>query len=320
MPDVRVATLAKELREAAVDSVWRQWAAIGGTLTTSVPARAIVDPETLLLMTLWLVEHERRLWDALWSWVKMNSALLSMQRLRNLRGEFPPIVTRHLSDLAGARVGHAKDPRWRPLQERDPGRVPARSTKARAVEPSFSSWATLMLQLRRGMGVGVKADVLTVVLGLNAVTTEWANVASIAETLGYTPAAVRRAVDDLASARFIRQLDTSVGAGGAQRMFTGQPAAWTNVLGMGPSTPGWGHWRQRFGFLIETLDWLDRSQTRRLTQYAMDVTSREILTRHALAFRHDRVIDPLAFSVAELNFDYFIEASHAFMGWLRNRA
>jgi hypothetical protein len=276
-----------------------------------------VDPEALLLMSLWMQEHERRLEDVVWSWVKINSPLLSIQRLANIKSDFPPEVAGRLADLARHRVKVAKDHRWKSLQEGGTAAMTARGAKVRAVEPRFTDWSTLMLQLRLGMGVGVKADVLTLLLG-SSTPPGFAEVATIAGDLGYTTAAVRRAADDLGRARFLRSRDMPDTTRSTPRMFSGQPSAWTSLLGMKQSQPVWAYSRQRFGFLIEVLTWLDRVRAKTPTPYAMDVESRGILTRHARAFVQHEVVDPLGFATTELDFAYLERAARALTRWLKN--
>ena len=319
MPEPTAIALAKELREATLGYLWRQWRALGATVSSQNPARIIVDPEALILMSLWMLEHERRLSDVIWSWVDVNSPLLGIQRLANLRESFPPQVSHRLSALAQYRLVEAKDPRWKSLKTDKTEGLGERSTKVRAVQPRFNSWATLVLQLRLGLGVGVKADALAFVLGLNPAGSEWASVAMIADALRYTPAAVRRAADDLAKARFIRPLDTAESESAAQRMFSSQAADWARLLGLSVNQPGWGFWQERYLFIIDVLTWLDREENKPSSDYARDVAARDLLNKHGLALRKDRIVDPLEFASTDLSLAYLIQACKALMSWLNNQ-
>ncbi len=289
---------------------------MGATVSTGAMARAIVDPEVLILMSLWMVEDEQRLADVVWSWTTRNSPLLSIQRLRNLGTSFPAEVRARLSALAATRVAEG-DPRWKSLRTRKAEPLGERTGKARAVEPPLASWASLMLQLRLGLGVGVKADVLTFMLGSSNLTPEWASVATIADALGYTAAGVRRAADDLARARFIRSLDTTPGAKTSQRMFTGHPGSWNNVLGIGYEMPGWGYWRERCRFVIDLLTWLE-GEADRGTDYVRDVGAARLLKAHGATLRRDQVVDAIEYSDAELGFEYLAAAARSLMRWLEN--
>ncbi len=309
---------ADDLRQSTIDFLWRQWHTVGATTTGGAPTRAIIDPEALILMSLWMMEYERRLADLVTSWVHHNSALISIQRLGNLRSELPPIVARRLAGLAAQRTDEAKDIRWRSLRMDDAEDLGPRGNKIRAVTPRLTSWATLMIQLRMGMGVGAKADVLTFVLGLNLHPLEWASVATIADAVGYTPAAVRRVADDLAGARFIRALETANSDQGT-RMFSGTPATWAGTLGISHVTPGWGYWRERYRFIIDVLSWHDRERNDPTTAYARDVAAREILLRHRTALRKDWITEPLDAQGAELNLQYLESASRALVVFWKNQ-
>lgn len=312
-----VTALASELRQATLGQLWRQWRAVGATVSSPIPCRTIVDPEVLILMSLTMLEHERRLADVVWSWISVNHALVSVQRLGNLRGQFPDLAARRLAFVAGSRVDTEKDPRWKSLQMPAAERLEHRPARIRAVTPQFSSWATLQLQLRQGMGVGAKADVLSFVLGLNSNAAEWASVSMIAESIGYTTTAVRRVAEDLAAARFIRTLEVPDGDGAA-RMFSTHPAPWTSLLGVTYSQPGWGYWRERFQFAVEVLHWLNGEQTRPTSPYAQDVAARKILTRHGAALRRDRIVEPIEFAGAVLGRDYLVGAVRALITWWAN--
>ncbi len=311
--------LASKVRDATLRYLWRQWQSVGATVTGSGQANAIVDPEVLILVSLWMIDFEQRLADVTTSWVRINSSLLSIQRLGNLRDEFPKPVADRLSALAVVGMEDAKDLRWKSLRRSRPPELGARSNKVRAVEVRLSSWATLLLQLRRGMGVGAKADVLTFLLGTSGAQAEWANVASIADATRYTPAAVRRVADDLAAARFIRVPGTTESDRGLQRMYSADPPAWAQLLRIGVHQPGWGYWRERFLFIIELLNWMDGLSQREVSPYARDVEARELLNRHGAALLRDRVIDSIEFSGAELDMAYLERASLALASWIENR-
>ncbi|MEZ4457146.1 MAG: hypothetical protein R2882_11450 [Gemmatimonadales bacterium] len=317
MPEPSPADLANEYREGAAAYLWRQWKAIGASVSSPNPARPIVDPEALILMSLWAADYERRLSDMVWSWTLVNSSLISIQRLRNLKNSFPVVVRQRLASLAEARVA-AKDPRWNSLNRGSKTELHERGGKVRAAPPRYSTWATLMLQLRQGMGVGAKADALAFVLGLNNSPLEWASAAIISESIGYTPAAVRRVMEDLAAARFVRALDTAESESAPQRMFSPNADAWAILLGVSKNQPGWGYWPERYRFFIEVIGWLDELEKRPIKGYAMDVGAREILVRNGPTLRRDRVVDPIEFAEAEFNFGSLAQVGRAMIQWMAN--
>ncbi len=318
MPASSVTDLASEVRDASLKFLWRQWQAIGATVTGLGQASAIVDPEVLILTSLWMLDFEQRLADVTASWVRVNSSLLSIQRLRNLRDDFPKVVSNRLSALGAIGVEEGKDLRWASLRNRQAADLGARDNKVRAVEVGSPSWATLLLQLRRGLGVGVKADVLTFLIGTSGSEGDWSSVAMIAEATRYTPAAVRRVADDLAAARFIRVPSTADSDRGVQRMYNADPTAWAQLLRVGVAHIGWGYWRERFLFIMDILTWIDGFSEREVGPYARDVEARELLTKHNAAFLRARVVDPIAFSGAELGMAYLETATRALVSWMNN--
>ena len=314
-----VTDLASQAREACLQYLWRQWQAIGATATGLGEANAIVDPEVLVLTSLWMLDSEQRLADVTASWVKINSSLLSIQRLHNLRDDFPRTVADRLSALATIAIKEGKDPRWRSLTRRHAASLGVRENKIRAVDVGPPSWATLVLQLRRGFGVGAKADVLSFLIGTSGSQGDWSSVAMIAEATRYTPAAVRRVADELAAARFIRVPSTADSKRGVQRMYNADPKAWAQLLRVGVAQTGWGYWRERFLFLIDLLTWVQSLSGRAVSPYAQDVEARGLLTKHNAAFLLDRVVDPIDFSGADLGMAYLETVSHALLNWLVNR-
>ncbi len=318
MPEAMATDLANQVREAALSHLWRQWQAIGATATTSRQATAIVDPEALILMSLWMLEHEQRLGDVARSWVKVNSSLVSIQRLRNLRPQFPKSVSGALAALAEVGVEEAKDSRWESLRKRGTSPLEARANKTRSLEARFGAWSTLLLQLRRGMGVGAKADTLTFLLGTST-QAEWSSVTTIAEAVGYTPAAIRRVADDLAAARFIRVPGASESDRGIQRLYQAAPGAWAPLLRVSVQDPGWGHWRERYLLLIALLTWLEELDRRSVSAYARDVEAREILGRHAAAFLRNQVVAAVDFDRADHGAQYLEDVAHRLLGWIENR-
>src|SRR5258708_21623860 len=105
-------------REAAAGAAWTQWGAVFGVAASKRQARAIVDPEALLLGSLVLSEHEPRLRGVVGLWGLNQSRLLSVQRAKNLARLFPAGVRERLGAFAqGARM-RGGDARWRPLTRR----------------------------------------------------------------------------------------------------------------------------------------------------------------------------------------------------------
>lgn len=242
------------LAQAAARCAWVQWSAIGATtLHASAPSEDIVDIEALLLGSLGLAERVPRLQTLATDWTLENSQLLSIARLRALlAGPFKQAgVTIH--ELAQRVATEGGDARWRALA------IPERSTSSakdqrakthrRAMPPRWRGAETLLLQLRRGFGVGVKPDLLAILLGARGA---WVDAAQLADLSAYNVSAVRRSADDMASARFIES------SGGHSRAFRADVGAWNALL------PGSGQplWRRRADGFAFVLRWLNQAQAK----------------------------------------------------------
>ncbi len=298
MPDASLSSLAAELRHSATHLAWSQWHALGASVTTEATAQAIVDPEALILLSLTLRRSERRLTDVLESWMAINSGWISVQRIKNLRRAFPQATRGEIPWLAAVARERGKDARWSSLASlaTKEGGVRPRSNKARAVEVRYQSAPTLMLQLRRGLGVGVKADILSCLIGVWNQGREWASAAMLAEATGYTPAAVRRAADDLAAARFIRPLESVASSTLAQRMYTVELAAWRSILQVGEAGLKWRWWAERFAFVADLLEREEASRGREVSSYAYSVLARELVEGHRATLVRDQIVDQAEFA------------------------
>ena len=154
----RIDEIASAAREAAVEAVWRQWSLLGAPVTGANPTpRSVIDPEALLLLSASMRSTERRLDDVLAWWAAAGSTLVSVQRTTTLLRRFPPAVRTGMAPFAAAAV-EAGDGRWVALSRAaDEGTLTSRGK--RGGEPRLIPYPALMLRLRAGFGVGVKAEV-----------------------------------------------------------------------------------------------------------------------------------------------------------------
>ncbi len=160
-----VASAITAVREAAARAAWTQWGAIFTFAASQRPASAIVDPEALVLASFALSGHEPRLWRVARIWARFAARLLSVQRVKNLARRFPTSVNDRLSEFAQLAVVHGSDQRWRSIARDSP---PTKSADRREPEatPVLEGGPPLMLRLRLGFGVGIKADVVSHLVGL----------------------------------------------------------------------------------------------------------------------------------------------------------
>jgi len=323
---LRVDILRARLRSATLDVIWRQWRVLGAGAATrrtqdDHAPQALIDPEALLLVSLAFLPEERRLADLLHDWGARNSDLLSVQRAKNLASAYPDEMQGRLLEYLSwfATIAHdeGKDLRWRSVVATAPtsgtadGSPQTRKGKARSTRARLSEDAAIMLRLRLGFGVGVKADLLTYLL---ARVHEWATVREISEATAYTPAAVRRAAEDLAAARLVEALE-------------GQPASyrviyepWRALLGLKERPPRWASWQDRFVFTTAFLQWADAATARPLSAYALSTQGREFLERHRSALERDLVVTWSAHTKIESWQAFLGQAVHDLAGWMEEMA
>jgi hypothetical protein len=274
--------LRQHLTESTVRALWTQWRAVGGSASTAHRATSIVDPEALILASLYFRDDEPRLRDLLDAWVERNSALLSVRRLRALAPAYAPVVGERLREFAPLAEQLTKHPRWAVLADADSPRTRSklhRPEVARAVAPDLTMSPALMLRLRTAFGVGVKADALTYLLGQSERGLRvGASVRAIAEATRYTLVATRRAVEDLAASRLVLTYD--------ERPVTFFVAAepWEHLLDL-RLLPSWHSWHSIFAFATTFVAWADRSAQRAPSEAVFSVRLREMLSAYP-AVRH----------------------------------
>jgi hypothetical protein len=257
------------LREALSDVAWRQWKAIGGNTGAAPPARNMVDPEALVCLSLALSVYaiEPRTWGVLCGWVERNSRMLSLQRLRTLAKDYPDSVQRQLGTLALYAAG--KDLRWRSLQVADAGEpLSLPPGIIRAVDPPLRTGPATMLRLRLAMGMNVKADALTALLGRGDAS---ATVAELAEATRYTTIGIRQAVDEMSAAGVLR-----VTPGRPARYYADRQA-WTPIIGA-VGDARWLLWHDTFLFSMKLHQWWeDVALARGMTPYLRSRDLRELV-------------------------------------------
>jgi hypothetical protein len=260
-----------ELERATLSAVWSQWRAIGASANVT-PATMIVDPEALILMSLFAQDREPRLRDITYAWFERNEALLSVRRLRTLADIYPAAVAERLGEFALVATRLAKHPRWAELRDdRDHHESPMEQfATARATEPALEAPPALMLRMRAALGVGAKADVLAYLLGqVERSRPDSTTVRAIAKATRYTMVATRSALQDLTSARFI------LGSDERPRTFVAPPQSWRGLLDLA-ELPRWWPWNQIYAFACEYLDWTSR-RTREVSDSVLRIREEEML-------------------------------------------
>ncbi len=266
-----VAALAAVLSAAAAQAARGQWATLGAVPETIGSAGPIVDPEALLLLTTWLVPREPTLRPIMHTWVAKWSDLLSVQRTRNLAKAFPPGIEAELRAVAVTAHERGKDFRWTPVLKGGNGSAHAEEdsvaqTADRRQMPTGAARlpverdALLVLRFRMAFGVGARADALAYLLARG---NSWSTVTEIAQATGYTPSAIRRALDRMAEADIVMMVDD-----GTTR-FRCDASPWATLLGLQATVEPWCYWLQHFTFVASFVDWADGIARRKLTAYAI---------------------------------------------------
>ncbi|WP_022836931.1 helix-turn-helix domain-containing protein [Salisaeta longa] len=296
------------LRDAIIQAVWGQWACLGAHAVgaSSKPRRSIIDPEALLLFTLYLEPQERRLRDFAYWWAQVGAHLLSVQRTKTLLQHFPSVTETRLSDFATWAVA-AGDNRWKrhagsdAPSPTDKSKESLRGTGPRpgkgSDRPRLDLLPALVLRLRAGFGISAKADVLAYLLGIEERS---ARTRAIADATHYSRATVANALKDLCDAGFIQKTT------GAVAEYVAVFDQWAPILNGPQSPPGvssaantssaadeapvWRYWAGLFAFLADADQWI--RDTAAASDYLRSSSARDVFGRHRAALENNQIRVP----------------------------
>ncbi len=270
---------------AALDVCWSQWQTLGALAVSADDsgAKSIIDPEALLLASSGMSKYERRLNDFIAWWAEAGSIFMSVQRLSTLAAEFPASVQEGIGWFALVAV-NGGDRRWKKHAAGQP--IPQRGFKGSG-EPQLRSVAAEMLRLRAGFGVGVKADVLTFLLGIGGTP---ATVKEVVRATAYTDRSVRTAAGEMALAGMIHRLPER------PARYRVEPESWLRLLfstetGDQPASarraddsPHWRYWAQLLAFLLAVVEWQSFPRGDQVTDYVLSSQARDLYYHHEMAF------------------------------------
>ena len=303
--------IVRTITESAIDSAWIQWRSLGSLITAPKSARSLVDPEALVLASLTLRDHERRLWDVLTSWAVTGSKLLSVQRIKNLTPKYPKPTTDRLAEFARIALMEGGDHRWRKLAGAESGPRP-RTQELRG--PSANGWdpAALIVRLRLGIGVGLQADIVAFLLSQKDA---WASSRVIAEATGYSVYAIRRTADKMAEARFVESTANKPLEYRADR------AAWRAVLGLEDEVLPWKYWYQVYALVANLVALSEEGALGAGTEYLLSSRLRDFADKHEDAFRLNRIpsLDPRQ-SAGEKYVAAFEQVAEGLANWMSESA
>jgi hypothetical protein len=277
-------TVSTDLRQRFADSilqtVWIQWKSLGTYVDAKKFSGSIVDPDSLLLISLSLRHMEGRLWDVLDSWAKNGSGLFSIQRIKNLIEEFPLETRTRLAEFAYRAVNEGKDHRWKTLMGSDKG-PDTRSHILWEAYPAAWHPTALMLRLRLGFGIGIASDLLSYLISMHG---DWSSAASISRAINFSPYSVRRNADDMASAGI---LETT---GEKPVQYRIRSLGWEQILEIRPNDIAvWRYWNKLFAFAADYIARSSSVEWEEASPYLLSSKQRDLVGLHEDAFTLNKI-------------------------------
>jgi hypothetical protein len=290
---MEISTLSRRLSEQLVAFAWNEWAQMGVFATPHRRSPWTQDPEALIVFTLEVVRADARLFDELLDWMLANESLLSVRRLRAM------CVDETDRALVAAALG------WL-ARQRPRARLSNRGTTAAAttLQPLFRSggpvskadedfaaagWVrpplipshkstppdpiapiNLAFRLRQILGVGVRAEVVRVLLTTDAPRV---NAQTLARSTGYAKRNVHETLAGLSKAGVVSAFTVA----GEQRYKADRPA-WAALLGCQPDElPMHRDWPQLLGALRRILRWSEHPELETMSDYLRASSARDLL-------------------------------------------
>lgn len=280
-------TFSDDLRvrfvESILQTIWIQWKSVGTHVDARKTASSIVDPDSLLLISLSLQNTERRLWDVINSWAKNGSDLFSIQRIKNLRKGFPLDTRNRLEEFAYRAVNEGKDHRWKKLMGSNGG-PDARSNVLWVAYPTTWHPTALMLRLRLGFGIGIVSDLLSYMISMHG---DWSSAASISKAIDFSPYSVRRNAEDMASAGI---LETT---GEKPVRYRIRFSGWGQILEIQPNDiAGWRYWNKIYAFAADYIDRSSSVEWEEASSYLLSSKQRDLVEAHKDAFKLNKITYP----------------------------
>jgi hypothetical protein len=293
-----ISELRERTRQGFLEFAWRQWAQAGLSADVTVLDDWAIDPEALILFTIAVARRDPRLFDEMLDWLAANRRLLSMQRLRNLSGQFPVDVR-----LVGAVIAWAGEPppaQWMKSQRTTsqvPASVPvfnpdilgfigepdptfaeygyirpraARSGKSR--EPDIRIPANFPFQLRYLFGPGSRSEVMRVLLTLGDGSLD---AARISDESGFAKRNVSDTLTRLVDSRVVKARWS-----GNERHFIAYRDKWATLLEVGLSAqqmPSFVSWVHLFPASLAIIAWLDDEAASEDSEYLISSRARSLM-------------------------------------------
>jgi hypothetical protein len=288
-----ILALSHRLSGQLVAFAWDEWAQMGLLAAPHRHSPWAQDPEALISFTLEVARAEPRLFDELLDWMLVNEPLLSVRRLRAM------CIDETDQSLAAATLAWLS--RQRPRARLGSG---ARRATPSTLQPLFHSeihigepdedfasagWLrpplspshksqppdpttpiNLAFRLRQILGVGIRAEVVRVLLTTQA---PWVNAQTLARSTGYAKRNVHDALAGLSSAGVV-----SAFAVGSEQRYTADRPAWAALLGSAPDElSGHRDWSQLLAVLRRVLRWSEQPDLATTSDYLRASRARDLL-------------------------------------------
>jgi hypothetical protein len=298
---MKAASLRDEIVAACVDLAWEQWSQLG--VSGASPARReerAADPEALLLFTLEIGRNDPRLFDEVLDWLSVNEQLVSVQRLRNLcdNAVDAALVDAALTWSTRSRRAGPDTPAplialfaaapW-PGDDVDEvfashgfARAPLRASgKSRA--PRLRDPISFAFRLRRLLGVGVRAEVVRLLLTIRA---RRISGRVITTSAAYAQRNVREGLSHLLEAGVIDVVEIS-----DDRHYSIHPTEWSSLLGLAaaPDLPLHFDWIATYRALVAIVRWLQQPGVDDLSDYMLASQARTLVEERSSDLRQARV-------------------------------
>ena len=154
--------------------------------------------------------------------------------------------------------------------------------RKRETDPQLLEPAALTLRIRMGIGVGIKADILSFLLGIGGA---WASVKDIAVATHYSNRAIRRAADELVAARLMHSKAET------PTQYRVSPKPWTQLLQMKEPLPSWRYWQAVFAFVAHLLECVEEKKFK-AASYLASTQARDLFEQHRSAFSWNQISVP----------------------------
>jgi hypothetical protein len=283
----------QRLSDQLVAFAWEQWAQMGLLATPHRRSPWAQDPEALIVFTLEIARAEPRLFDELLDWMLLNEPLLSVRRLRamcidetdrTLTTATLAWLTRH---RPRARLGNGSktqapaklQPLFRhelQISQLDEDFAaagwlrPVLAPSHKSQHPDTTAPINLAFRLRQILGVGIRSEVVRVLLGTEA---PWVNAQALSRSTGYSKRNVHDALAGLNAAGVVSAFTVA-----AEQRYTADRSAWAALLGIRPDElPAHRDWPQLLALLRQVLRWVEQSELATMTDYLRSSRTNDLL-------------------------------------------